>query len=278
MMFINNSKLSVKEDWIKLSKEALEEARKKKDPKERSAFINKKSDVWKNLKPELERISFGKCWYCESREKRSDRAVDHYRPKNNVHNTEHGGYWWLAFRADNFRLSCTFCNSRRKDREGGHAGGKADFFPLWDEKKRVCDEGDDSKCKHEDPLLLDPCLRSDVGLLWFTEDGRAVAKYSEKDRLHAFKRAEVSIDCYHLNEKEIKEARQGLFHDIKNLIEQGDFYFEDYLDGEPNAEKGISDTILSLEKMQERDAEFSAFVKAIIAGLRIQGREWLETV
>ena len=278
MMFINNSKLSVDKDWVKLSQKALVEARKKKEPKERSAFINKKSKIWKRLKPKLEGLSNGKCWYCESREKRSDRAVDHYRPKNSVRDTEHGGYWWRSFRPDNFRLSCTYCNSRRQDREGGHTGGKGDFFPLWDEKKRVCDEGDDSKCKHEDPLLLDPCKRSDVGLLWFAEDGRAVPKYGEKDRLHAFKRAEVSIDCYHLNEKEIKEARQGLYHDIKELIEQGDFYFEDYLDGEPNAEKGISETILSLEKMKERKAEFSAFVKAIIAGSRKEGREWLEAV
>lgn len=278
MRFIDISKLSVDADWEKKSQKALEVVRKKKDPKERSEFINKKSNIWKKLKPELEGLSNGKCWYCESREKRSDRAVDHYRPKNSVHNTEHGGYWWRAFRADNFRLSCTYCNSRRKDRKGGNTGGKGDFFPLWDEKKRVCDECDDTKCKHEDPLLLDPCKRSDVGLLWFDEDGRAVPKYSEEDKLHAFKKAEVSIDCYHLNEKEIKEARLGLFHDIKNLIRQGDFYFEDALNGDPNAENGISETILSIEKMQQSEAEFSAFVKAIIAGLKVEGREWMETV
>lgn len=278
MRFIDNSKLAVDEDWRKQAQAAFEGARKKQSAKERSEFINKHSKVWKSLKPGLENISCGKCWYCESREKRSDRAVDHYRPKNSVRDTEHGGYWWLAFRHDNFRLSCTFCNSHRQDRDSGEVGGKGDFFPLWKESERVCDEKDDKRCKYEDPLLLDPCKRSDVGLLWFTEDGLAVPKYGKKDKQHAFKRAEVSIHCYHLNEREIKEARQGLFHDINNLIEQGDFYFEDYLDGDPNAEKGISETILSLEKMQQPEAEFSVFVKAIIAGLRVQGREWLETV
>lgn len=69
-----------------------------------------------------------------------------------------------------------------------------------------------------------------------------------------------------------------MLHDIKTLIEQGDCYFEDYLDRDPNAEKGISDTILRLEKMQQTEAEFSAFVKAIIAVLRLEGREWLETI
>jgi hypothetical protein len=104
MRYIDNSKLLLEKDWVKLSQGALKEARKKRDSKERSKFINKKSKIWKSLKPKLEELSHSKCWYCESRERRSDRAVDHYRPKSSVRNTEHGGYWWMAFRADNFRL------------------------------------------------------------------------------------------------------------------------------------------------------------------------------
>ncbi len=37
-------------------------------------------------------------------------------------------------------VSCTFCNCFRRDRETGKTGGKGDFFPLWDEKDRVCEE------------------------------------------------------------------------------------------------------------------------------------------
>ena len=275
MRFIDISKLCIGNKWKKRSKDALTEARKKKTSQERVIFINSKSDIWKKLKPELEKLSHNKCWYCESREKRSDRAVDHYRPKNNVADTDHDGYWWLAFRADNYRLSCTYCNSRRKNREDGKTGGKGDYFPLWDEKKRVSCEKNNSDCKHEDPLLIDPCKRIDVELLWFAEDGRAVSKYSEKDKPHAFKKAEVSIDCYHLNEKEIKEARTALFHNIKKLIKQGDYYFDDALKGEPNAENGLSDTILQLEQMILPKAEFSVFAKCIISGFRVQGKEWL---
>lgn len=278
MRHINISELGIDDEWKKRSQDALEEARGIENSQERAKFINSKSSIWKDLKPHLEQLSANKCWYCESREKRSDRAVDHYRPKNNVAGSDHDGYWWLAFSPDNYRLSCTYCNSRRKNREGNKIGGKGDLFPLWDETKRVCDEKDDSACKHEDPLLIDPCKRSDVELLWFDDDGRAVSKYSEKDRPHAFKKAEVSIDCYHLNEREIKEARLALYHSIKKLIKQGDYYFDDALSGEPNAENGLSETITQLEQMILPEAEFSAFAKSIISGFRSIGKEWLETV
>jgi hypothetical protein len=278
MRFIDNSKLHIDNGWKKLALDSLTEARNEKDSEERAKYINSKSGIWKKLKPELEKLSYNKCWYCESRERRSDRAVDHYRPKNSVAETDHDGYWWLAFSPDNYRLSCTYCNSRRTNREGNTTGGKGDCFPVWDENKRVCIEKDDAKCKYEDPLLLDPCKRSDVALLWFSPDGSAVPKYSLNDSVHANRRAEVSIALYHLNEKEIKEARQALLYQIEKLIEAGDFYFQDYLDGEPNAEKGISETISRLERLQQPDAEYSAFAKATILGLRKKHREWLEAI
>lgn len=103
-------------------------------------------------------------------------------------------------------------------------------------------------------------------------------RYSEGEKLHAFIKADVSIKHYHLNEIEIKEARQGLFNDIKELVEQGDFYFDDYLTGEPNAEKGISDTMQALDEMLRPESEFSAFAKAVLSGFRETGREWLETI
>ena len=278
MRFVNNSGLKPGEKWIKEAKRLTEEARQITDKEERAKFINKKSRTWKDLKPILEILSHRKCWYCESLEIRSDRTVDHYRPKNNVKDTNHGGYWWLAFRHDNFRLSCTFCNSHRKERESGEVGGKGDYFPLWDEEKRVCDEKDDNRCKYEAPLLLDPCKRSDVELLWFSDDGRAIPRYSQEEKPHAFKKAYVSIKHYHLNEVEIREARLGLFNDIKDLIEQGDFYFEDCLSGEPNAEKGISAIMQALDKILSPESEFMAFAKTVISGYRKTGREWLEAI
>ncbi len=79
---------------------------------DRSVYVNQHAAVWsdRRIKNALEEKSHRKCWYCEAREKRSDRHVDHYRPKNRVHGTSHGGYWWLAFDYRNYHLACTYCN------------------------------------------------------------------------------------------------------------------------------------------------------------------------
>src|SRR5207249_9483579 len=92
---------------------------------ERHTAINDRRDIWTALKPGLEKLAAKKCWYCESREVRSDKHVDHFRPKNRVNEVgceKHPGYWWLAFEWKNFRYSCTFCNSRRVDKATGSAG------------------------------------------------------------------------------------------------------------------------------------------------------------
>src|SRR5262245_51375921 len=110
----------------------------KLDESSRAKAINARSEYWRDLKSILNADSSDKCWYCESKQIRSDNAVDHYRPKNNVVDcTRIKGYWWLAFRWDNYHFSCTYCNSRRVDEVGGTEGGKHDHFPLWDESRRA---------------------------------------------------------------------------------------------------------------------------------------------
>ncbi len=254
----------------------MDEARKKLDGKERAEFINGKSDIWKDLKPELEKLSNNKCWYCESKEKRSDRAVDHYRPKNNVHDSDppHSGYWWLAFKQENYRLSCTYCNSRRCDRESGEVGGKGDYFPLEQESKRVAAEG--TIFRHEGALLLDPCNRADVSLLWYAEDGRVVPRYDEKDIPLAYKRADKSIELYNLNEVEIKEARRAIYKKIKELVNDGDLYFDSFCSGNVDADHAIGKIIANLDALITEKAEFSAYAKAIVEGFSQTGRLWMQ--
>src|SRR5882724_5509637 len=99
--------------------------------KARHQAINKKSSVWRAAEEALRLASYNKCWYCESLQERSDKPVDHFRPKNNVIEAKgHPGYWWLAFDWKNYRYSCTYCNSKRRDVDGGTEGGKQDHFPI----------------------------------------------------------------------------------------------------------------------------------------------------
>ncbi len=176
---------------------------------QKSTLVNDHADIWQDpdLKAKLLEVSHDKCWYCESRQVRSDKSVDHFRPKNRVAECpEHPGYWWLAFNLDNYRLSCTYCNSRRKDRENQSTGGKHDHFPLIDETQRVY-AGDVSR---EQPELLDPLTHTDPGLLWFLPDGTSIPKYNPDTHPIYHRRAQRSIDLYHLNHTDLQEQRQQL--------------------------------------------------------------------
>jgi uncharacterized protein (TIGR02646 family) len=185
----------------------------------RSDEINAHQAVWKDLKEKLRSLSHGKCWYCESIDPRSDNAVDHYRPKGNVRNAAppHDGYWWLAFDWMNYRFSCTFCNSIRTS--ATTAGGKQDYFPLWEENKRArCDTDD---IDQELPLLLDPARITHVRLIAFSEDGSigpAVPKTQEPE----YRMADETITRYHLKHPILVERRALKLLEVRAWIDEAD--------------------------------------------------------
>lgn len=133
---------------------------------ERNALIDAHGDHWSDLKPWLQALSGGKCWFSEARELYSHYDVEHFRPKKEakaVDATLRDGYWWLAFDYMNFRL-CGNVGNRKK-------GG---WFPLKDGSQcstyaNQCEEA-------ETPYLLDPIDIEDVKLLVFDEEGKAVAR------------------------------------------------------------------------------------------------------
>jgi hypothetical protein len=174
------------EDQVKIAKayvkRKIQEAQKNaiqqgKSPEElqlaikkaRKKAINAKSNIWVNAGKAVCGVMSDKCWYCEAKETRSDMPVDHFRPKNSVAECkEHEGYWWLAFNWENYRFSCTYCNSRRVDVETD--GGKQDHFPLLNPDDRVFDENGDINI--ERPVLIDPCDMDDVKLLVYHANGQ----------------------------------------------------------------------------------------------------------
>src|SRR5260370_29254202 len=100
MRFIPINDIRLPDSWQKKAQKAFEAMNRCETAEQRQKVLIKYGDVWRDsdLKAELERLSDGKCWYCESREDRSDNPVDHFRPKGRVAECEdHEGYWWLAF-------------------------------------------------------------------------------------------------------------------------------------------------------------------------------------
>jgi uncharacterized protein (TIGR02646 family) len=227
------------------------------------AEINKRSRIWRELKDPLANLSHDKCWYCEIKQERSDNAVDHFRPKSL--------YPWLAFDKSNYRYSCTYCNSRRKNPESRETDGKDDSFPLLDEATRATVPGEEG-C--ESPMLLDPAKTQDPGLLDFYEDGRPCAR--QQDHAMRKRRAETSIKAYHLGHPDIVEKRRVLAADIKAKIREADALLSQCDAGNPAIDEAFSGLIRMLSSAISETAELSAFARKMVAGAR--DKEWVEAL
>ena len=237
----------------------------------RKALIDDNSHIWANAKPALRKAFFGKCWYTESPQEGTDVDVDHYRPKKRVAMANkgqeiHPGYWWLAFSPENFRYSCIVANRRRRDVQTGIVGGKADYFPLWNEKKRALAPEDD--ISEEEPLLLDPCKPGDVGLITYRDDGEAMPRISENESKKAFKRAAVSINLYHLNHTDFVKARVRLREKLVELVREAKRAFDKLDSGDAFHATTYENAISELRQMRKEDAPYSGFCVAYLDRVR----------
>lgn len=280
MRFIKFDDFAPTEEWKSKATAATTEAAAKPatstDPREetRAKFINSKADIWKALKDDLASRSHAKCWYCECRQARSDKHVDHFRPKNRVRDDNSEGYWWLAFDHRNYRFSCAFCNSPHTNPETGDTGGKSDFFPLRTGSGRASSLAD---LPNEVPVLLDPTDPNDPGLLYFEETGEARPAYSATSRPFDHERAKVSVERYHLDHPDLREARRALAQRIKDRVIEGTGHFaRSAAAHDPSAVAALQGIKRELRSLIEPQSEYSAAARRVLSGLR--NHEWIEEV
>lgn len=277
MRYINLQRLArrVSPEWRARAENALKDVRAAK-PEDRSEAIARHEDVWKDrdTKQLLSNASGRKCWYCESRETRSDTAVDHFRPKGPVAGTGHKGYWWLAFDFMNYRYSCTYCNSRRVDRARGRAGGKQSEFPLLNPDERVIDEG---WHRNERPVLLDPARAADTQLLYFREDGDVEPRYTSSQASTKEYRAARSIDIFHLRHTDLVEARLETLNLVRQFVDLGRTYYQSWLTAESD-EQAFEVVVAELTKLCSAEAEYSAAVKDFVRGFRDDDHPWIDQI
>lgn len=149
------------------------------------------------VKDALLELFHGKCAYCEATVIKSTPIdVELFRPKAGVvESPNHPGYWWLAMAWSNMLSSCVDCNRVRL--QEGVRTGKANRFPLIDEKKRAFTP--EANISDEEPLLLDPCNDFPEEHLVFDETGRVVSDTE---------RGNVTIAVVGLNRPYLVEARR----------------------------------------------------------------------
>lgn len=235
---------------------------------ERSKVVNAYDNIWKELKPELEKVIGNKCWYTESPQDGADRDVDHFRPKNSVRGAKNGesenhpGYWWRAFDPANYRLSCIYANRRRRDVETGITGGKADEFPIWDEDLRAWSPADD--CDQEQPLLIDPCNPAEVALLFFGENGEAFTRHDKEKSPRLHEKAAKSIRLYNINHSDFIKARIIIRDKVMRKIADAERYYKKLEQGDADNEHAYKSIIEDLRDAITIKAPYSRFVLDIL--------------
>lgn len=269
-------KIKYPDGWKERAKKAFDAVAKASN-KDRSELVNKYRDVWAELKPELAKVMHGKCWYTESMQVGTDTDVDHFRPKNSVKNArkkgskkKHTGYWWLAFKPENYRYSCIVANRLRRDVETNLVGGKADEFPLWEEYERAWTP--DDNCNDEQPLLIDPCNPADVALITFIENGEAAARYKQEDKPKQFEKATKSIFLYHINHTDFVRERIKIRDNLNKHIEDAKRYYARLDDGDANDDYIYGRSIEQLRQACNESAPFSSFAIAMLRPYRMDER------
>jgi hypothetical protein len=268
---VNFNQLQLPDEWREKSQELTDALLAEADPAKRAEIIEKNQAHWKQVKPILARLFNYKCWYTEAPQQGTDVDVDHYRPKRRVQETlkeeaPHDGYWWLAFRLDNYRFSCIVANRRRTDIETGTTGGKADHFPVLNESVRArtpeCDlEG-------EQPVLLDPLKATDVQLLQFKADGEAMPRYSEDNSPRRFFRADQSIALYNLNHSDFVRCRIELRDTIDKDVKAAKRYFNKLETGDADNDLAYEEAIRRLRQTRSKEAPYSGFCVAYLDSFR----------
>ena len=234
--------------------------------------------LWRELRDALGALTGGKCWYSESRNPTADKNVDHFRPKNRVHeDANHEGYWWLAFQWRNYRYASQWCNQRRVDSGGGTRGGKADCFPLCQGSFRARSEVDDYE--REEPELLDPIDPEDWRLLTFRQDGYPTA--AREPGSVEYQRATTSIEVYHLHCNELVKERRVLAAEVQRIVQDIDRLRPEIVNAQiktvyKNRQKDLLRMIRPLAEYCSAALAFArSEVWTMVEGRHVK-REWLE--
>ncbi len=270
MIYIDLSGKAPPAEWIveadNLTARLLEAA----DDDERFEIIDNNEATWKDLRGWLSEQSDGKCWYSEARDCASYWHVDHFRPKGDVKDFENKkivdgdgeelpGYWWLAFKWQNYRLGGSAVNTP-----------KSSIFPIRDERVRATDPIHDEN--DESPFLLDPTRVGDPGLISFHEKGHVVP--GDPTGAWNRQRFEVSRKVYNLDFDFLVRGRQTCWTKCDEKITRLRILVAELQNkASRDMETKIDGKFDELREMTDRSAPFSAVA---VTCIRSKGLGWLE--
>jgi hypothetical protein len=207
-------------------------------------------------------LSWGKCWFSETRNLYMHYDIEHFRPKKVAKElaaeNHRDGYWWLAFDCMNFRVCGTVGNRKN--------GG---WFPL--RPGSLCSAYTHQCEESETPYLIDPVNDEDVASLAFDEEG----KITPAPGISAWdlERVNETIKRLKLNEHEpLSEARRKVWQQVDCLI-------DDFKNAKtrcdpgsiPSAMEKIRQVCARVREMTQPTAELSSVARALQADWVVNG-------
>lgn len=247
-------------------------------PFEKPGFNAYRSD---DVKDTLDRQFSHKCAYCES----SYAAVmpldvEHFRPKAKVSiraaDAEKAvltppGYYWLASDWHNLLPSCADCNRPRRQELPQNlraTAGKANQFPVRDERKRATAPGAEQK---EPRLLLHPYFDDPRQHLRFVNepdgfrDGEVEPAPRGKRRLPS-PQGKASIEVYALQRRGLIDARKAMLVRVRlALVDVQDALEDINSQGlTPKLKARFERHVAELKAFAAADQEYSAMCAQVI--------------
>ena len=278
MRFINKEGYNPKE-WQKEQRLKLIALRTSINKTERTQFFSvAENKTWNRHKSAFEKLGHGKCWFTEANATVSDYAIEHFRPKNKTDlirskddyherriTPDINGYWWLAYELDNLRLAAYKPNQL-----------KACYFPLRSDSAIAT--ADNNSWRRELPILLDPCVQSDVYLLTF--DGIEPIPSNTDPTSIEHIRARISIKIFGLKHDRLKKARARLFEEIKNYYRNCERNWDAmqnfdgiHIEAYQLAFENFSDNCVNLVDILRPDKQFTRMTLAFLKGMN---KQWVE--
>ncbi len=205
-----------------------------------------------DIKQALWDMHKGKCCYCErKRDMKRESDVEHFRPKSEVDEDEnHPGYWWLAYKWDNYLLSCKTCNQTYKKTH----------FPLLPDSPRA--QTPDDKLNNERPVLINTKEENPedyIGFDWST--GAFVKAIGLDEDLRGYNTCKL----LGLNEGTLPEQRAEILDEIIGIAQ---IYFHAKLS---NNTELLNEYERKIEWQTSAEREFAGFRRHFFKNLRIYG-------
>ncbi|MEO0556386.1 MAG: hypothetical protein AAF149_24600 [Bacteroidota bacterium] len=243
------------------AKKLTEDLLNASDTAAQNKIIDDNQGMWGELKDFLLGISQNKCWYSEARDSYAHYHVDHFRPKKQalgIDKKDKGGYWWLAFDWDNYRV----CGGAGNVRKGAK-------FAVRTNKSNGPDESIDDEIIY----LLDPCEEEDILKLTFNEHGEITPIASTG---WDSERVSYTIESLNLNFKLLKEKRKEIWSKCSRLLKETQNLMAEN-DKAPSAKRigQIKEKLKQIKEFVKPDAEFSSTAKTC---LHSSGLKWASKI